>query len=175
MFSFWPTALPDTLPGFSRCSDTAYPVWSPLCSRGQFLRFKSCCKGTKINSKVIDWQQLFTLYVRYSQWTSLCTIECQEDQEELSPSPTEEPWPKKFPEPLSWRSDEEDEDSDFGEEQRDRYLKVSLSVWKGYIPKSKCFAHSWTVSEQFLLFSRWAFLQSTRTSSSSYSASSALC
>ncbi|TSK14760.1 Glycerol-3-phosphate acyltransferase 1, mitochondrial [Bagarius yarrelli] len=47
------------------------------------------------------------------------------DQEELSPS--EEPWPKKFPEPLSWRSDEEDEDSDFGEEQRDRYLKVSPS------------------------------------------------
>uniref|UniRef100_A0A8C7FUU1 Glycerol-3-phosphate acyltransferase 1, mitochondrial n=1 Tax=Oncorhynchus kisutch TaxID=8019 RepID=A0A8C7FUU1_ONCKI len=50
-----------------------------------------------------------------------------EDQEELTPSPTEEPWPKKFPEPLSWRSDEEDEDSDFAEEQRDRYLKVSLS------------------------------------------------
>lgn len=49
---------------------------------------------------------------------------CQEDQEELSPNPSEEPWPKKFPEPLSWRSDEEDEDSDFGEEQRDRYLKV---------------------------------------------------
>uniref|UniRef100_A0A8C7FUI0 Glycerol-3-phosphate acyltransferase 1, mitochondrial n=1 Tax=Oncorhynchus kisutch TaxID=8019 RepID=A0A8C7FUI0_ONCKI len=47
--------------------------------------------------------------------------------EELTPSPTEEPWPKKFPEPLSWRSDEEDEDSDFAEEQRDRYLKVSLS------------------------------------------------
>ncbi|CAF93231.1 unnamed protein product, partial [Tetraodon nigroviridis] len=52
----------------------------------------------------------------------------EEDQEELSPSPTEEPWPKKFPEPLSWRSDEEDEDSDFGEEQRDRYLKVSISA-----------------------------------------------
>lgn len=51
----------------------------------------------------------------------------EEDQEELSPSPTEEPWPKKFPEPLSWRSDEEDEDSDFGEEQRIRYLKVSVS------------------------------------------------
>ncbi|KAG9338363.1 hypothetical protein JZ751_025922 [Albula glossodonta] len=50
-----------------------------------------------------------------------------EDQEELSPSPTEEPWPKKFQEPLSWRSDEEDEDSDFGEEQRDRYLKRLLS------------------------------------------------
>ncbi|KAJ3608064.1 hypothetical protein NHX12_025114 [Muraenolepis orangiensis] len=35
----------------------------------------------------------------------------EEDQEELSPSPTEEPWPK----------------NDFGEEQRDRYLKVSTS------------------------------------------------
>ncbi|XP_034049216.1 glycerol-3-phosphate acyltransferase 1, mitochondrial [Thalassophryne amazonica] len=52
----------------------------------------------------------------------------EEDQEELSPSPTEDPWPKKFPDPLSWRSDEEDEDSDFGEEQRDRYLKVSVST-----------------------------------------------
>ncbi|KAL4613000.1 glycerol-3-phosphate acyltransferase 1, mitochondrial [Arapaima gigas] len=52
----------------------------------------------------------------------------EEDQEELSPTPTEEPWPKRFPEPLSWRSDEEDEDSDFGEEQRDRYLKVSSSL-----------------------------------------------
>ncbi|KAJ7984595.1 hypothetical protein DPEC_G00356410 [Dallia pectoralis] len=50
----------------------------------------------------------------------------EEDQEDQSP--TEEPWPKKFPEPLSWRSDEEDEDSDFGEEQRDRYLKVSTSL-----------------------------------------------
>uniref|UniRef100_A0A3Q3KDV6 Glycerol-3-phosphate acyltransferase 1, mitochondrial n=1 Tax=Monopterus albus TaxID=43700 RepID=A0A3Q3KDV6_MONAL len=60
---------------------------------------------------------------------SLCpTFVDFEDQEELSPSPTEEPWPKKFPEPLSWRSDEEDEDSDFGEEQRDRYLKVSVST-----------------------------------------------
>uniref|UniRef100_A0AAX7V9G1 Glycerol-3-phosphate acyltransferase 1, mitochondrial n=1 Tax=Astatotilapia calliptera TaxID=8154 RepID=A0AAX7V9G1_ASTCA len=49
-------------------------------------------------------------------------------EEELSPSPTDEPWPKKFAEPLSWRSDEEDEDSDFGEEQRDRYLKVSVSA-----------------------------------------------
>ncbi|XP_051959194.1 glycerol-3-phosphate acyltransferase 1, mitochondrial-like [Xyrauchen texanus] len=53
-------------------------------------------------------------------------IVAEEDQEELSPS--EEPWPKKFPEALSWRSDEEDEDSDFGDEQRDRYLKVSLSA-----------------------------------------------
>uniref|UniRef100_A0A9J8CW27 Glycerol-3-phosphate acyltransferase 1, mitochondrial n=1 Tax=Cyprinus carpio carpio TaxID=630221 RepID=A0A9J8CW27_CYPCA len=49
-------------------------------------------------------------------------IVAEEDQEELSPS--DEPWPKKFPEALAWRSDEEDEDSDFGDEQRDRYLKV---------------------------------------------------
>uniref|UniRef100_A0A671NM48 Glycerol-3-phosphate acyltransferase 1, mitochondrial n=1 Tax=Sinocyclocheilus anshuiensis TaxID=1608454 RepID=A0A671NM48_9TELE len=48
-------------------------------------------------------------------------IVAEEDQEELSPS--EEPWPKKFPGALAWRSDEEDEDSDFGDEQRDRYLK----------------------------------------------------
>uniref|UniRef100_A0A3B3UJW7 Glycerol-3-phosphate acyltransferase 1, mitochondrial n=1 Tax=Poecilia latipinna TaxID=48699 RepID=A0A3B3UJW7_9TELE len=52
----------------------------------------------------------------------------EEDQEEMNSSPTEEPWPKKFSEPLSWRSDEEDEDSDFGEEQRDRYVKVSLAA-----------------------------------------------
>ncbi|XP_013863084.1 glycerol-3-phosphate acyltransferase 1, mitochondrial isoform X2 [Austrofundulus limnaeus] len=52
----------------------------------------------------------------------------EEDQEELSSSPSDELWPKKFSEPLSWRSDEEDEDSDFGEEQRDRYLKVSVSA-----------------------------------------------
>ncbi|KAG2463248.1 GPAT1 acyltransferase, partial [Polypterus senegalus] len=48
----------------------------------------------------------------------------EEDQEDFSPSPTEEAWSKKYPEPMSWRSDEEDEDSDFGEEQRDRYIKV---------------------------------------------------
>ncbi|XP_076152342.1 glycerol-3-phosphate acyltransferase 1, mitochondrial [Alosa pseudoharengus] len=51
----------------------------------------------------------------------------EEDQEELSPSPTEEVWPKPFPPSLSWRNEEEDEDSDFGEEQRDRYLKLSSS------------------------------------------------
>uniref|UniRef100_A0A672N3S5 Glycerol-3-phosphate acyltransferase 1, mitochondrial n=1 Tax=Sinocyclocheilus grahami TaxID=75366 RepID=A0A672N3S5_SINGR len=53
-------------------------------------------------------------------------IVAEEDQEELSPS--EEPWPKKFPEALAWRSDEDEEDSDFGDEQRDRYLKVSPSA-----------------------------------------------
>ncbi|XP_063073059.1 glycerol-3-phosphate acyltransferase 1, mitochondrial isoform X2 [Engraulis encrasicolus] len=52
----------------------------------------------------------------------------EEDQEELSPSPTEEAWPKPFPPSLSWRNEEEDEDSDFGEEQRDRYLKVSTAA-----------------------------------------------
>ncbi|XP_048843126.1 glycerol-3-phosphate acyltransferase 1, mitochondrial [Brienomyrus brachyistius] len=51
----------------------------------------------------------------------------EDDQEELSPGATEEPWNQRYPEPLSWRSDEEDEDSDFGEEQRDRYLKLSPS------------------------------------------------
>ncbi|XP_005996338.1 glycerol-3-phosphate acyltransferase 1, mitochondrial [Latimeria chalumnae] len=51
----------------------------------------------------------------------------EEDQEDLSPSPTEQSWDKKYPDPVSWRSDEEDEDSDYGEEQRDRYLKVSQS------------------------------------------------
>ncbi|RMC11390.1 hypothetical protein DUI87_11509 [Hirundo rustica rustica] len=51
----------------------------------------------------------------------------QDEQEDVSPSLTEQQWNKKLPEPLSWRSDEEDEDSDFGEEQRDCYLKVSQS------------------------------------------------
>lgn len=51
----------------------------------------------------------------------------QDDQEDVSPSLTEQQWDKKLPEPLSWRSDEEDEDSDFGEEQRDCYLKVIFS------------------------------------------------
>uniref|UniRef100_A0A2K6P332 Glycerol-3-phosphate acyltransferase 1, mitochondrial n=1 Tax=Rhinopithecus roxellana TaxID=61622 RepID=A0A2K6P332_RHIRO len=50
-----------------------------------------------------------------------------DDQEDISPSLAEQQWDKKLPEPLSWRSDEEDEDSDFGEEQRDCYLKVSQS------------------------------------------------
>ncbi|XP_059803955.1 glycerol-3-phosphate acyltransferase 1, mitochondrial isoform X4 [Hypanus sabinus] len=47
-------------------------------------------------------------------------------EEDLSPSPTEEAWANKYPDGLSWRSDEED-DSDYGEEQRDHYLKVSRS------------------------------------------------
>ncbi|XP_043568792.1 glycerol-3-phosphate acyltransferase 1, mitochondrial isoform X3 [Chiloscyllium plagiosum] len=47
-------------------------------------------------------------------------------EEDLSPSLTEETWANKYPDGLSWRSDEED-DSDYGEERRDRYLKVSHS------------------------------------------------
>ncbi|KAM4636499.1 glycerol-3-phosphate acyltransferase 1, mitochondrial isoform 1-T3 [Discoglossus pictus] len=51
----------------------------------------------------------------------------EEDQEDVSPNLAEQPWENKLPNHLSWRGDEEDEDSDFGEEQRDRYLKVSSS------------------------------------------------
>ncbi|XP_020843675.1 glycerol-3-phosphate acyltransferase 1, mitochondrial isoform X1 [Phascolarctos cinereus] len=63
---------------------------------------------------------------RFIQYGVLVVAE-QDDQEDISPGLTEQPWDKKLPEPLSWRSDEEDEDSDFGEEQRDCYLKVSQS------------------------------------------------
>lgn len=55
---------------------------------------------------------------------SVISLAQQDDQEDISPSLAEQHWDKKLPEPLSWRSDEEDEDSDFGEEQRDCYLKV---------------------------------------------------
>ncbi|KAM8924167.1 glycerol-3-phosphate acyltransferase 1, mitochondrial [Pelodytes ibericus] len=50
----------------------------------------------------------------------------EDDQEDGSPNAGEQPWENKLPDHLPWRSDEEDEDSDFGEEQRDRYLKMSL-------------------------------------------------
>lgn len=57
----------------------------------------------------------------------ILTVAEQDEQEDISPGLGEQQWDKKLPEPLSWRSDEEDEDSDFGEEQRDCYLKVSQS------------------------------------------------
>ncbi|KAB1271037.1 Glycerol-3-phosphate acyltransferase 1; mitochondrial [Camelus dromedarius] len=63
---------------------------------------------------------------RFIQYGLLIVAE-QDDQEDTSPGLAEQQWDKKLPEPLSWRSDEEDEDSDFGEEQRDCYLKVSQS------------------------------------------------
>nr|XP_060499041.1 glycerol-3-phosphate acyltransferase 1, mitochondrial [Panthera onca] len=63
---------------------------------------------------------------RFIQY-GILTVAEQDDQEDTSPGLAEQQWDKKLPEPLSWRSDEEDEDSDFGEEQRDCYLKVSQS------------------------------------------------
>ncbi|XP_004700983.1 glycerol-3-phosphate acyltransferase 1, mitochondrial [Echinops telfairi] len=63
---------------------------------------------------------------KFIQYGILIVAE-QDDQEDVSPGLAEQQWDKKLPEPLSWRSDEEDEDSDFGEEQRDCYLKVSQS------------------------------------------------
>ncbi|KAK1333472.1 hypothetical protein QTO34_005856 [Cnephaeus nilssonii] len=63
---------------------------------------------------------------RFIQY-GILTVAEQDDQEDVSPGLAEQQWDKKLPEPLSWRSDEEDEDSDFGEEQRDCYLKVSQS------------------------------------------------
>lgn len=65
----------------------------------------------------------FFIYVTYL--TTLSFKFKQDDQEDVSPGLTEQQWDKKLPEPLTWRSDEEDEDSDFGEEQRDCYLKVT--------------------------------------------------
>ncbi|CAH2322547.1 glycerol-3-phosphate acyltransferase 1, mitochondrial [Pelobates cultripes] len=49
----------------------------------------------------------------------------EEDQEDGSPNSAENAWENKLPNHLPWRNEDEDEDSDFGEEQRDRYLKVS--------------------------------------------------
>ncbi|XP_059890054.1 glycerol-3-phosphate acyltransferase 1, mitochondrial isoform X1 [Delphinus delphis] len=63
---------------------------------------------------------------RFIQY-GILTVAEPDDQEDISPGVAEQQWDKKLPEPLSWRSDEEDEDSDFGEEQRDCYLKVSQS------------------------------------------------
>nr|XP_030698389.1 glycerol-3-phosphate acyltransferase 1, mitochondrial isoform X3 [Globicephala melas] len=84
--------------------------------------------GAPVSPSLISQEQL----VRKA--ASLCyllsnegTISLPDDQEDISPGVAEQQWDKKLPEPLSWRSDEEDEDSDFGEEQRDCYLKVSQS------------------------------------------------
>ncbi|XP_040848052.1 glycerol-3-phosphate acyltransferase 1, mitochondrial isoform X2 [Ochotona curzoniae] len=63
---------------------------------------------------------------RFIQY-GILTVAEQDEQEDISAGLGEQQWDKKLPEPLSWRSDEEDEDSDFAEEQRDCYLKVSQS------------------------------------------------
>uniref|UniRef100_A0A7N8XMX1 Glycerol-3-phosphate acyltransferase 1, mitochondrial n=1 Tax=Mastacembelus armatus TaxID=205130 RepID=A0A7N8XMX1_9TELE len=103
-------------------SDAIIGMWS-------WQVVSSLCSSSAI-SLILPCQTIYQVFqdavTRLVQYGVLYVAE--EDQEELSPSPTEEPWPKKFPEPLSWRSDEEDEDSDFGEEQRDRYLKLSVST-----------------------------------------------
>uniref|UniRef100_A0A4W6BU99 Glycerol-3-phosphate acyltransferase 1, mitochondrial n=1 Tax=Lates calcarifer TaxID=8187 RepID=A0A4W6BU99_LATCA len=96
-----------------------------LCLLKTLFSFMFPCLSTPQPCQTI-YQVFHDAVTRLIQYGVLYVAE--EDQEELSPSPTDEPWPKKFPEPLSWRSDEEDEDSDFGEEQRDRYLKVSVAA-----------------------------------------------
>uniref|UniRef100_A0A4W5NTN6 Glycerol-3-phosphate acyltransferase 1, mitochondrial n=1 Tax=Hucho hucho TaxID=62062 RepID=A0A4W5NTN6_9TELE len=97
----------------ARCTPTSTLTWFWVCASSCYFPCQTIYQV--FHDAVSRLIQYGVLYV------------AEEDQEELTPSPTEEPWPKKFPEPLSWRSDEEDEDSDFAEEQRDRYLKVSLS------------------------------------------------
>uniref|UniRef100_A0A665T9T9 Glycerol-3-phosphate acyltransferase 1, mitochondrial n=1 Tax=Echeneis naucrates TaxID=173247 RepID=A0A665T9T9_ECHNA len=97
-------------------------------SNGLFHVFISDAIIGMFSRQIVSSCSLFSSLLPTCLICSFVCCMCQEDQEELSPSPTDEPWPKKFPEPLSWRSDEEDEDSDFGEEQRDRYLKVSVSA-----------------------------------------------
>uniref|UniRef100_A0A8C4ENY7 Glycerol-3-phosphate acyltransferase 1, mitochondrial n=1 Tax=Dicentrarchus labrax TaxID=13489 RepID=A0A8C4ENY7_DICLA len=104
-------------------------VFSLPLSQERLIRKAAMLSHFLINEVAVPCQTIYQVFhdavTRLIQYGVLYVAE---DQEELSPSPTEEPWPKKFPEPLSWRSDEEDEDSDFGEEQRDRYLKVSVSA-----------------------------------------------
>ncbi|XP_024913330.1 glycerol-3-phosphate acyltransferase 1, mitochondrial isoform X2 [Cynoglossus semilaevis] len=105
---------------------------SPLLSQERLIR-KAASLSQFLTNEVAVAPPCQTIYqvfhdavTRLIQYGVLYVAE--EEQEELSPSLTDEHWSQKFPEPLSWRSDEEDEDSDFGEEQRDRYLKVSVSA-----------------------------------------------
>lgn len=67
----------------------------------------------------------------------------QDDQEDVSPGLAEQQWDKKLPEPLTWRSDEEDEDSDFGEEQRDCYLKVLCEGFRVHSSEALSLCYSW--------------------------------
>uniref|UniRef100_A0A671NEG3 Glycerol-3-phosphate acyltransferase 1, mitochondrial n=1 Tax=Sinocyclocheilus anshuiensis TaxID=1608454 RepID=A0A671NEG3_9TELE len=91
------------------------------CSALALLREQSATSVSEQNSSsmLLSQERLIRRAAGLSHFLS--NEVAVEDQEELSPS--EEPWPKKFPGALAWRSDEEDEDSDFGDEQRDRYLK----------------------------------------------------
>uniref|UniRef100_A0A672LCS4 Glycerol-3-phosphate acyltransferase 1, mitochondrial n=1 Tax=Sinocyclocheilus grahami TaxID=75366 RepID=A0A672LCS4_SINGR len=96
------------------------------CSALALLREQSATSVSEQNSSstLLSQERLIRRAAGLSHFLS--NEVAVEDQEELSPS--DEPWPKKFPGALAWRSDEEDEDSDFGDEQRDRYLKVSPSA-----------------------------------------------
>ncbi|MEQ2211511.1 hypothetical protein XENOCAPTIV_004505, partial [Xenoophorus captivus] len=96
----------------------------PILSLQRELMTESAHPPKDRSSLLLSQERLIHKAAGLSQFLTNEVAVAPEDQEELSSSPTEEPWPKKFSEPLSWRSDEEDEDSDFGEEQRDRYLKV---------------------------------------------------
>lgn len=67
----------------------------------------------------------------------------------MSPGLAEQQWDEKLPEPLSWRSDEEDEDSDFGEEQRDCCLKVLVFWWSSGGPRSAALRFTWPLVDEF--------------------------
>uniref|UniRef100_A0A8C5EFT7 Glycerol-3-phosphate acyltransferase 1, mitochondrial n=1 Tax=Gouania willdenowi TaxID=441366 RepID=A0A8C5EFT7_GOUWI len=100
---------------------------SVLLSQERLIRKAAGLSHFLINEVAVPCQTIYQVLLdAVARLIQYGVLYVAEDQEELSP--TDEPWPKKFSEPLSWRSDEEDEDSDFGEEQRDRYLKVSVSA-----------------------------------------------
>ncbi|XP_038613521.1 glycerol-3-phosphate acyltransferase 1, mitochondrial [Tachyglossus aculeatus] len=115
-----------------RCPNGANGISSNLISQEQLVRKAAglCCllsnEGTISLPCQTFYQVCHEAVGRFIQYGILVVAE-QDDQEDISPGLPEQHWDKKLPEPLSWRSDEEDEDSDFGEEQRDCYLKVSQS------------------------------------------------
>ncbi|XP_072478428.1 glycerol-3-phosphate acyltransferase 1, mitochondrial [Notamacropus eugenii] len=115
-----------------RCSGGAGGVSPGMISQEQLVRkaaglcYLLSNEGTMSLPCQTFYQICHETVGRFIQYGILVVAE-QDDQEDISPGLTEQPWDKKLPEPLSWRSDEEDEDSDFGEEQRDCYLKVSQS------------------------------------------------
>ncbi|XP_074151695.1 glycerol-3-phosphate acyltransferase 1, mitochondrial [Sminthopsis crassicaudata] len=115
-----------------RCSGGTGGVSLSMISQEQLVRkaaglcYLLSNEGTMLLPCQTFYQICHEAVGRFIQYGILVVAE-QDDQEDISPGITEQSWDKKLPEPLSWRSDEEDEDSDFGEEQRDCYLKVSQS------------------------------------------------
>ncbi|KAM3835310.1 glycerol-3-phosphate acyltransferase 1, mitochondrial isoform 2-T3 [Vipera latastei] len=98
-----------------------------LVRKAASLCYLLCYEGTVSLPCQLLCQVCHEAIEQFIQYGLLLVAE-QEEQEDISSSLTEQNWEKNIPEPLSWRSDEEDEDSDFGEEQRDCYLKVSQSL-----------------------------------------------